>query len=211
MTRKTKSATAWESRHLGNCLIEHTDQGWLVALAHSEGITGPSHFLVPFLAADGRKRGPLAARLARLLRRIVTELGDVRRIGRIEADELLSVPDLGPPWRGRARWYPPSLGNWNRRGRLCPSPDWSGICYLTARTERGWLVLLRSPWGAPRGSYAVPFGQLPFGEGKWEPDFFVRPLRWHLTHLHGTRRLRPDQADRLRREYDQEMLDDAVA
>lgn len=211
MLRKPKAATGWMSRHMGNCLIERTREGWAASLLHSEGITGPSDFLVPFVAADGRKRRALAGRLERLLQSLIMELGDVRRPAQHEVAGLLAVPDMGPLWRRGNRHAPPGIGNWNGRGRLCPTRGQSGICYLTARTERGWLVLLRSPWGSPCGSYLVPFDKLPFRDGKWSPEFFVRPLRWHLTHLHGTRMLSLEQVGKLRAWDDEEMLADETA
>ncbi len=211
MARNSRVTTGWASRHMGNCFIGRSRQGWVVSLLHSEGITGPSDFLVPFVTADGRKRPPLAARLRRVLTSLVTDLGGARRIGRSEAAGLLRVPDMGPLWRRGARWHPPGIGDWTGRGRICPARGQSGLSYLTARTNRGWLVLLRSLWGAPCGSYLVPFDMLPFPAEKWNPDFFVRPLRQSLTHLHGTRRIGFEELMRLRGWNDEEMLEDKAA
>jgi hypothetical protein len=205
MASKSRIATGWESRHFGNCFVDRTHEGWVVSLAHSGGITGPTDFLVPFLAADGRKRRPVAARLKRMLQAMIADLGNVRRVSQTEASRLLRVPHLGPLWRRNVRWYPPGFGNWNGRGRICPSRGHSGFSYLTARTDRGWLVLFRSLWGTPCGSYIVPFDMLPFRAGKWDPEFFVRPIRWHVTHLQGTKKLSPEEAARTKCLFDEEM------
>ena len=210
MGRKRKIPIGWESRHFGGCFINRTSAGWVVSLGHSEGITEPSEFLVPLETADGSRRSPLAARLKRLLRNIITELGDVRRVSRSEITELLQPPKLGPLWRGRVRFYGPNSGNWNERGRLCRTQSRSGLSYLVIRSDRGWLVLLRSHWGAPCGSYLVPFSKVPFRGEKWDADFFVRPIRWHLSHLHGARRIAPGEAQRLRG-WEEDMVDDEMA
>ncbi len=210
MARKPKIATTWKSRHMGNCFIDRTSAGWVASLLHSEGITGPSDFLVPFQTADGRRRRPLAARLRRLLRSMITELGDVRRVSGREAVELLRPPKLGLLWRKGGRWDPPGAGNWNGRGRLCPWRSQSGLAYLAARTDRGWLVLLRSLWGSPCGSYLVPFDKVPFRGEKWDADFFARPLRWHLSHILGVRKIDFDEAERLRG-WEEDLLDDQKA
>ena len=206
MARKPKTTTGWESRHLGNCFVRRTPAGWIASLGHSEGITGPSDFLVPIQAADSRRCRPLAARLKQLLRERIAGLGDVRRVSGREVVELLRVPQLGPLWRKSARWYPPGIGNWDSRGRLLSSHSESGFSYLTARTNRGWLVVLRSLWGSPCGSYLVPFDKVPFGERSWDADFFMRPLRWHLSHLRGARKLDFDEVEQIRGR-DEDLLD----
>jgi len=210
MARKAKIATGWESRHVVNCFIGRITAGWVVSLLHSEGISGPSDFLVPFRTADGRRRRPLAARLRRLLRTMITELGDVRRVSGREAAELLPPPKLGPLWRKGARWFPPTIGNWNGRGRLCPWRSQSGLSCLAARTDRAWLVMLRSLWGSSCGSYLIPFDKVPFRGEKCGADFFVRPIRWHLSHLHGARKIGIDEVDRLRG-WEEDFLDDQRA
>jgi hypothetical protein len=211
MAVKRKVASNWESRHLGNCFIHRTSAGWVVSLLHSEGVTGPSDFLVPFDALDRRHGHPLAARLRSMLRRIVTELGDVRRVPEREAAELMQRPHLGPLWRGRTRWYPPGPGNWNGRGKLCPTRRESGLSYFALRTDQGWLVLLRSIWGNPCGSYLVPLDKVPFRGRKWDADFFLRPLRYFISHRRGARKLDAAEMERLLRwDTDPETMENAA-
>ena len=197
MAIKRKVESDWKSRHLGNCFIQRSSAGWVVSLLHSEGIVGPSDYFVPFDALDRRHRHPLAARLKGNLREGITGLGDVRRVSGREAAELAQPPKLGPLWVGRTRHYPPGPGNWNGRGKLCPRRRQSGLSYCALRTDRGWLVLLRSIWGSPCGSYLVPFDKVPFRGKKWDTDFFLRRLRYFLSHLRGARKLDYDEVDRL--------------
>lgn len=211
MTLKSNVATGWKSRHLGNCFVVRTCEGWVVTLLHSEGIKGASDFLVPFVMADGQKRPPLAMRLRRTLQSLTTGLGDVRHVGQVETASLLRVPNMGPLCRSGANLDPPGVGNWNGRGRGYRCAGQSGVSYLTVRTKLGWLVLLRSLWGSPCGSYLVPFVKLPFGAASWDPDFFVGPLRWHITHLHGARTIDFEEVERLRGWDGEELLDDEGA
>ena len=189
MAIKRKVENNWESRHVGNCLIHRTSAGWVVSLLHSEGIAGPSDYLVPFDALDRRQRHPLAAHLKGMLQGSITGLGDVHRVSGREAAQLAQAPKLGPLWVGKTRYYPPSSGNWNGRGKLCPMRRQSGLSYCALRTDRGWLVLLRSIWGNPCGSYLVPFDKVPFRGKKWDADFFLRSLRYFLSHRRGAQRL----------------------
>jgi len=201
----------WDSKHVGNIFIVRTREGWVVSLLHSEGITGPSEFLVPFRAANGQSRRQLAGRLRRLLVSTILDLGNVRRASGREVEAELRMPGPEPAPRKGERSAPAHPGNWNGRGRLAPTRGMSGLSYLAARTERGWLVVLRSLWGAPCGSYHVPFDKSPFSGSRWDADFFVRPLRWHLTHMQGARTLNHDEVARLRARHEDDMVDDLKA
>jgi hypothetical protein len=199
MKIERKVENSWESRHLGNCFIHRTSAGWVVSLLHSEGIVGPSDYLVPFDALDRRHAHPLAERLKRMLQGLITGLGDVRRVSAREVAELAQPPELGPLWVGRTRYYAPGPGNWNGRGRLCPTRWQSGLSYCALRTDRGWLVLLRSIWGNPCGSYLVPFDKVPFRGKTWDADFFLRSLRHFLSNRRGARKLDDSEMDQLLR------------
>ena len=211
MATKQRAAGSWESRHFGSCSINRSRLGWVVSLGHSEGITGPFQYLVPFETSDHPRRRPLAARLKRLLQGIITDLGDVRRVPGRELAELARPPRLGPRWRGRVRCYAPGPGNWNGRGKLCPVRSHSGLSYFALRTDRGWLVMLRSLWGSPCGSYMVPFDVVPFRGQKWDADFFIRPLRWHLSHMHGVRKIEFEELRQQLGWWDDACVDDKKA
>lgn len=198
MAMKRKVESNWESRHVGNCFIHRTSAGWVVSLLHSEGIVGPSDYLVPFDALDLRHRRPLATRLKRMLQGVIVELGDVRRLSAREVAELAQPPKLGPLWVGKATCRDSAgPGNWNGRGKLCPMRGVSGLSYCALRTDRGWLVLLRSIWGDPCGSYLVPFDKVPFRGKRWDADFLLRSLRYFLSHRRGARKLDYDEMERL--------------
>lgn len=198
MAIKRKVENNWESRHLGNCFIHRTSAGWVVSLLHSEGIVGPSDYLVPFDALDRRHGHPLAARLKGMLQNYITGLGDVRLVAGREVAELAQPPKLGPLWVGKkTRHDSAGSGNWNGRGKLCPRRRLSGFSYCVLRTDRGWLVLLRSICGNPCGSYLVPFDKLPFRGKKWDADFFLRSLRYFLSHRRGARKLEYSEMERL--------------
>lgn len=211
MANNQKLKRQWETRQLGNCFIKRSHAGWVVSVLPMDSVTGPFDYLVPFESANGQRRRSLAARLKRQLQNTITGLGDVRRISARGAADLMRLPNLGRLWRGRARWYPPGPGNWNGRGKLCPVRSHSGLSYCVLRTDRGWLVMLRSVWGNPCGTYLVPFDKVPFRGKTWDEDFFLRPLRWHISHIHGARKMRYDELARLSGWDDEVVFDKKAA
>ena len=70
---------------------------------------------------------------------------------------------------------------------------------------------LRHGVRTPLGSFVVPFDRVPSRARQWDPEFFVRPLRWHVAHLFGARRISDDEISLLSGWDDEDMLEDDKA
>jgi hypothetical protein len=193
---KRELANNWKSRHLGNVFLNRSSAGWVVTLLHSDGVRGLGQYLVPFKALRPRRQRALAACLKLEIKNTLTQLDGGRELSGHEASRWILRPNASATGRyGLTRM--PLPGNWNETGRLRPKRGISGVSYFVIRSERGWLVMLRSLSGSPCGSFLIPFGNGLPRRGRWDADFLLTPVRRFISGLEGAREIGYSEWERL--------------